>query len=604
MKMRSLFRSSILVFIAVVLTFSISGCSEGRKQPNILFIITDDQGYGDISLHGNPYLETPNIDLLGQQSVRFDRFYVSSVCAPSRASILTGRYNLRTGAFGVTRNMEAIRAEEVTLAEALGSGGYYTTCIGKWHSGIQFPYNPEGQGFDEFFGFTGGHINNYFDAELLRGTETVQTEGYITDVLTDEAIRFIKSNKEKPFFCYLSYNAPHGPWQVPDEYYDKYRAMGFDEVVSSIWGMCENIDDNIGRLMELLEEEGMADNTLVLFLTDNGGTKSTNIYNAGMRGGKTSVHEGGTRVPLFMRWPAAGWEPHLAEPLTAHIDLFPTLLDLCNVEPPEGPPVDGVSLRPLLEGDTEEWQERILYTHNPIDETNRYPGAVRTPKYRLVKKIKGPQAGSAAVNNDESATPWELYDMVNDPGEQKNIAKDNPEIVAELSRKYEEWVDDVSSEGLERMPLPVGYSEHNPVTLFAPQSYFSDPIDYFTGRGAANDWLTGWTDVQGKVWFDIDVVEAGIYGIEIALACQEQDAGAEIRVVTGESELETVVPFAPIIPVPLQDRAPGYKSRIWTILEAGEMELTKGKQQLTIEAVSIPGSQVMDFKHVSLVRLN
>jgi arylsulfatase A-like enzyme len=315
---------------------------ETQVKPNILFIITDDQGYGDLSLHGNPYLETPNIDNFGTQSVRFNRFYVNSNCAPSRAALLTGRYTPRTGTHHVSQNREAMRLEEFTIAKALQSAGYYSTCIGKWHNGIQYPYDPTGRGFDEFFGFTGGHINNYFDAELLRGTKPEKTNGYITDVLTDEAIDFINTNKDRPFFCYLAYNAPHGPWQVPDKYYDKFRKKGLSEVVSAFWGMVENIDENVGRLLELIDNLGIAENTIVIFLTDNGAVgQAANVYNAGMRGWKTSVHEGGSRVPLFMRWPAAKWDPHVVETITAHIDLFPTLLDLAGIEPPSGPPFDG-----------------------------------------------------------------------------------------------------------------------------------------------------------------------------------------------------------------------------------------------------------------------
>lgn len=569
-------------------------------RPNVLMIITDDQGYGELSLHGNPHLETPNIDQIGREGVRFDRFYVSTVCAPSRASVLTGRYHLRTGTHGVTRNQEAMRPEEVTIAEALKGAGYQTACIGKWHNGIQYPYTPLGQGFDYFFGFTGGHINDYFDATLLRGTDSEQTHGYITDVLTDDAISYIKGRGQEPFFCYLAYNAPHGPWQVPDAYYDRFRAKGFNEVVSSIWGMVENLDDNIGRLLECLEEEGISENTVVVFLTDNGATKTKTIYNAAMRGGKTSVHEGGSRVPLFIRWPEAGWEPHVIEQLTAHIDLFLTLLDLCGVEPPPDPELDGVSLRPLIEEENPLWEDRVIFTQNPIDESNVYPAAVRTSKYRLLKKIPGPQAGSSAVNRDSSAYEWELYDMISDPGEKEDLAADNEGIVQGLSANYMKWFESATSAGLERFPLPVGYSEQNPVQLFAHQAFFSDPIRYFTGRGAANDWLTGWTSIEGKIWFDIDVHREGFYRLEIAYACPFGNEGSKIRVSTGDASLDAIVPVAPVVPIPLQDRAPGYKSRVWARLDLGEMELKEGKQRILIEALAIPGSEVLDFKHLAL----
>ncbi|MCB1078791.1 MAG: sulfatase-like hydrolase/transferase [Verrucomicrobiae bacterium] len=584
--------------------------SEGRAaQPNVLLIITDDQGYGDFSLHGNPHLQTPNIDRLGEASVRFDRFYVNSFCAPTRAALMTGRWPLRTGCHGVTHNREAIRPSEVTIAEALKAGGYRTACFGKWHNGEQYPFTPPGQGFDEFFGFNNGHWNDYFDPVLLRGATKEPAKGYISDILTDEAMRFIEANRERPFFCYLSYNAPHSPYQVADRYFDKFKARGFEDNVAAFYGMCENLDDNVGRLLGRLDELKLAENTIVLFLTDNGGTAGVKLFNAGMRGGKTSVHEGGSRVPLFLRWPAAGWTPRVVTPIVSHIDLFPTLLDLCGVEAPDGPKRDGVSLRPLLEkGDAADWPERVLFTHNPIDETNRYPGAVRTQRYRLVREIKGPAGGSKARANDDSATAWQLYDMREDPGEKTDLAKAEPDLVRRLSGLYEAWFDDISSEGLRRFPLPVGYAEQDPVELHAPQAYFDAPLHFASGPGFANDWLTGWSDAKAKVWFEIEAVKAGQYSVELDLTCPPEDGGAEIRVSAGESATKTTVPGGPVrdIPLPHRDEAgkERYRNREWITVKAGTIALPKGPATLTLEALRMPGSQVMDLKQVRLERVS
>ena len=575
------------------------------KQPNVLLIITDDQGYGDLSIHGNTHLQTPHIDQLAAESVRFDRFYVNSFCAPTRAALLTGRWPLRTGCHGVTHNAEAMKPSEVTMAEALHESGYRSACVGKWHNGEQYPFTPMGQGFDEAFGFNNGHWNNYFDPVLLRGSKPEQTEGYITDVLTDQAMRFITANQTGPFFCYLSYNAPHSPYQVPDKYFDKFKSKGFDDTLAAFYGMCENIDDNVGRLLAHLASLRLADDTIVLFLTDNGGTAGVKIYNADMRGGKTSVHEGGSRVPLFMRWPAATWTPHVVKPIVSHIDLYPTLLDLCGVKAPVGPKLDGISLRPLLERtDSSAWPDRTLFTHNPIDESNKYPGAVRTQKYRLVREIKGPAGGSRAKANDTSATPWQLYDMESDPGQKKNIAADHPDIVMQLSDQYDAWFADISRDGLQRFPLPIGHAEHNPVELHAPQAYLDQPLTFANGPGFANDWLTGWTDAKAKVWFDIEVATAGDYEIEIALACPSADAGSRLRISVGSESIETVVPAspAPEIPLPHRDEAGSarYRNREWFTLQAGTLRLPKGPAKLTIEPLTMPGTQVMDFKHVKL----
>jgi len=576
-------------------------------KPNILLILTDDQGYGDLSIHGNPHLQTPHIDRLGHSGVRFDRFYVNSFCSPTRAALLTGRYPLRCGVWGVTHSKETMRPSEVTLAEALRGAGYRTACIGKWHNGEQYPFTPQGQGFNEFFGFNNGNWNNYFDATLLRGSKPVPTKGYITDVFTDEATKFITANRKKPFFCYLAYNAPHAPYQVPDRYFDKFKAKGFDDTLAAFYGMCENIDDNVGRLLAHLDAQRLADNTIVLFLTDNGGTAGVKTYNAGMRGGKVSVHEGGSRVPLFMRWPAAKWKPHLVKPIVSHIDLYPTLLDLCGVKAPAGPKLDGISLRPLLESnDASVWPERVLFTHNPIDETNKFPGAVRTQRHRLVREIKGPGGGSKAKANDTSATAWQLYNMEADPGEQNNIAKEHPDLVEKLGKLYDAWFTDISRDGLRRFPLPIGHAEHNPVELHAPQSYFDKPLYFAAGPGFANDWLTGWTDTKAKVWFDIVVAAAGDYELELAFACPPEDAGSKLRVTIGDAALETTVPTAPAkeIPLPHRDAIGKERCRIrdWATLKLGTVRLPQGPARLTLEALSKPGSTVMDFKHVKLQR--
>ncbi|MCA9065015.1 MAG: arylsulfatase, partial [Planctomycetaceae bacterium] len=597
--------SVFLSILVCLLPLVLCSHSADAARPNILLIITDDQGYGDFSVHGNPHLQTPHIDQLGAESVRFDRFYVNSFCAPTRAALLTGRWPLRTGCHGVTHNRETMRANEVTLAEALHTAGYRSGCIGKWHNGEQYPFTPPGQGFDEFFGFNNGHWNNYFDAHLLRGSQSVQTDGYITDVLTDEALRFISDHRTGPFFCYVAYNAPHSPYQVPDQYFDRFKAKGFDDTLAAFYGMCENIDDNVGRMLKYLETEGLADNTIVLFLTDNGGTAGVKTYNAGMRGGKTSVHEGGSRVPLFVRWPAAGWAPHVVRPIVSHIDVYPTLMDLCGVNAPDGPRIDGVSLRPLLEtADDSDWPERTLFTHNPIDETNRFPGAVRTQRYRLVCEIKGPAGGSRAVANDESASPWQLYDMQSDPGETKDLAKVHPDIVRQLSRQYDAWFTEISSNGLQRIPLSVGFRQHNPVELHAPQAFIDKPLNFANGPGFANDWLTNWIDPKAQVRFELDVKTAGDFDVELAFACPAIDAGSTVRIRSGDQSIEVTIPAAdaPEIPLPHRDeRGPTrYRNRRWSTLKAGMLHLNQGQCNLTLEPTQMSGSQVMELKHVKL----
>ncbi|HPA21124.1 MAG TPA: arylsulfatase [Verrucomicrobiae bacterium] len=595
-----------------LLGLAVLGCGDGRgasparSHPNVLLCLTDDQGYGDVALHGNPYLTTPQMDRLAHEGVRFERFYVNSFCAPTRAALLTGRYPLRCGVFGVTHNKETMRSEEVTIAEALRGAGYHTACVGKWHNGEQYPYTPPGQGFDEFLGFHNGHINNYFDPVLIRGAQPVATRGYVTDVLTGEAVRFIREERNRPFFLYLAYNAPHSPYQVPDAYYEKYRSKGLSEAVAAFYGMCENIDDNLGKVLATLEERGLARDTIVLFLTDNGTGTTGKIFNAGMRGAKTSVHEGGCRVPLFVRWPTVFDGGRVVEQIASHIDIFPTLLDLCGVPKPEGPALDGLSLRPLLEGRPEGWPARVLFTHNPIDETNRYPGAVRTQRYRLVREFKGRSGGSGATNRDAAASPWQLYDMLADPGEENDIAANMRGEVARLSALYESWIDDVRGPGLRRFPIPAGYEQENPVTINAPQAYFEGGLHFNSGPGFAHDFLTGWSDLAAKVWFEVDVARAGTFSVDILYGCPAADAGSRIRVSVSGGTIEAVVSGAeaPVIPLPHRDAEGNakYINRQWGVLRVGALDLPAGPAKLEIRALSMPAGRVMDFKGIVLTR--
>ena len=349
--------SSLLFLIATIHDSPLAA----DRQPNIVLVLTDDQGFGDVRSHGNKLIDTPVHDRIAAEGARFDRFFVSPVCAPTRASLLTGRYHSRTGVHGVTRGHETMRDDEVTVAELLKGVGYATGAFGKWHNGSQYPHHPNGQGFDEFLGFCAGHWNNYFNTTLDHNGKMVQSKGFIIDVLTDAAIAFIESNKERPFFCYLPYNTPHTPWQVPERYWKKYLAKGIsDPSLACAYAMCENIDDNMGRLISKLETLEIADDTIFIFLTDNG--PNTNRYNGGMKGRKGSANEGGVRVPCFMRYPRHIKPGTVIKPITAHIDLLPTLMEYCGLIEYKTKPLDGRSLVPLIHGGTADWPSRMLFT--------------------------------------------------------------------------------------------------------------------------------------------------------------------------------------------------------------------------------------------------
>ncbi|MEM7601572.1 MAG: sulfatase-like hydrolase/transferase [Verrucomicrobiota bacterium] len=558
-------------------------------RPNVVLILTDDQGYGDIHSHGNELIDTPHLDRLADAGARFENFFVSPVCAPTRASVLTGREHIRTGTINVSNNLEIMRSEEVTVAELFKENGYATALFGKWHNGEHYPYNPNGQGFDEFVGFCAGHIGNYFDPILEHNAGTLQTKGFITDVLTDKALEWIEDKKGAPFFCYLPYNAPHTPYQVPDSYYEKYESRGLDVKTATIYGMVENIDDNIGRLLRRLDELELSENTIILFLTDNG-PQTRDRYNAGMKGWKTRVDEGGVRVPLFVKWPGQIKPRTVIDGLAAHIDLMPTLADLCGIEIPHALKLDGVSLKDsLLNGGTAP-DGRMIFAHRFFGgELQLRSGSARSDRYRYV-----------LTNQEET-----LFDLINDPSQKKDISEANLEQFERHRAAYRQWFEDVSQDWEIVSLIPCGYSDFPITRLQAVQSEPSGKLR-FHGRGFHHDWLINWIDPNDDMKWDINVVESGRYRVAIKYSCPEKDIGSQVRIsVQGES-IEAVVdrPYNPDF-FPNYDRAPrsGEIEKPWATLEIGHLNLQQGIDTLTLSADHMPGSQVMEVREVILERI-
>lgn len=563
----------------------------GSEKPNVILIMTDDQGYGDIRSHGNRLIDTPHLDKLAAEGVRFENFFVSPLCAPTRASLLTGRYHIRTGTVNVSNNLEIMRPEEITIAELLKANGYKTGLFGKWHNGEHYPYNPNGQGFDEFVGFCAGHIGNYFDPVLEHNTGTIETEGFITDVLTDKALEWIEANQNSPFFCYIPYNAPHTPYQVPDAYYDKYMKRGYDVKTASIYGMVENMDDNIGRLLGELEKLGLDENTIILFLTDNG-PNTPNRYNAGMKGYKGAVDEGGVRVPLFVRWPGEIQQNIVIHELAAHIDILPTLMDICQIEIPENLQVDGISLKSRLLDNKSLLNDRIIFTHRfrGIEEgsINAFNGSARSSQYRYVR----------------SRGEEQLFDLINDPGQKTDISKEQAAQFRHFQKAYQNWFSDVSDGWELQSVIPCGYREFPITHLHAVQSSLSGKLK-FHGRGFHHDWIVNWVDPTDTITWDINVVESGRYRVAVRYVCPEQDVGSSFNIKIAGKKLHGQIDKAydPDL-YPVYDRAPrsGELEKPWATLELGEIDVPRGVTQLVLSAESMPGNQVMEVREVILER--
>lgn len=409
-----------------------------EKRPNVLLIMTDDQGYGDLGCHGNAQIRTPNLDALAKQSFRFESFHVSPVCSPTRSSLLTGRYNYRTGVVDTYIGRSMMHADELTLAELLGSAGYRTGIFGKWHLGDNYPLRAQDQGFQETLTIRGGGIgqpsdppggDHYTDATMVRGGKPVKTKGYCSDVFTDAVIDFVAAQKGKPFFAYVPFNAPHSPLEVPESYLKPYRDAGLPDVTARVYAMVTNIDDNVGRLLKKLDELQLADDTVVIFLTDNGPQQER--YNAGMRAHKGTVFEGGIRVPFFLRWPALRKEPRVVKELMAHIDVTPSLLDACGVAPPKDRKIDGRSFLPLLKDEKAAWPEREIFAQwhrGDVPEMGRQ-AAARDSRWK-------------AVWTNPRARPM-LFDLQSDPAEKIDVAAERADVAERLTRAYELWFEDM-----------------------------------------------------------------------------------------------------------------------------------------------------------------
>ncbi len=441
-----------LTFIAVeVSSVAAADLSPAGKRPNIILILTDDQGYGDFSCHGNPVLKTPNLDRLYDESVRFTDFQVCPTCAPTRCALMTGRHEFRSGVTHTYKERERMSLKAYTLAQALRSAGYATGIFGKWHLGDEPERWPDKRGFDEMFIHGGGGIgqtfpgscgdapgNTYFSPAILHNGEFVRTEGYCTDVFFGRAVRWIESVKgDRPFFAYISTNAPHQPLQVPPEY-EKLYAGRVDPPVAKFFGMIANIDDNVGRLLDKLKQWSIERNTLLIYMNDNGGLTGVGVWNAGMRGRKNTPWRGGVRAASFWRWPGT-LEPADVDRLAAHIDLFPTLAQIAGANLPEEitAKFDGRSLVPLLADPEADWPDRFLFTH--VGRWGR--GKAADSKYRRCS-VRDSRYTLVCDTKDKSKR-WQLFDLRNDPGQRRDVAAEHPDVVERLETAYDLWWEEV-----------------------------------------------------------------------------------------------------------------------------------------------------------------
>lgn len=555
------FLTSILLFI------SISTCIAAGR-PNVVLVITDDQGYGDLACHGNEIINTPGMDALHKESVRLTDYHVSPTCAPTRGALLSGHYTNRAGPWHTIMGRSFLRPESTTFGEVFSANGYRTGMFGKWHLGDNYPYRPQDRGFQEVVNHGGGGVgqtpdywdNSYFDDTYWHNGVPTKYQGYCTDVFFQEATRFIGESIDKgePFFAYICTNAPHSPFHVEDRYWKPYVSKVNKDLEAIFYGMIENVDDNLIALRKFLKKKGVEENTIFIFTTDNGTASGENIFNDGMRGKKGSEYEGGHRVPFFLHWPGGGLDQGRdIDQLTAHIDILPTLIELCGVNAPLDYSFDGRSLAPLLFRENAAWPNRVIITDSQRvkDPIKWKSSATMTERWRL-------------INGEE------LYDMLADPGQSNDVAKQYPEVVQTLRSEYDKWWDSVSVLFDKETRIIIG-SDNAPSVQLTAHDWINDSMPPWH-QGAIRK------AQQGTGFWALNVEEPATY--RIALRRWPATVNKAIN--------SDIPPGDPVPGLEAFREAPGKGLPARTaILRLGEIELTKpvkkGAEEVVFE-VDLP----------------
>ena len=582
-----------LGLLAVVLSEAAPVASQANEgvRPNVIVILSDDQGWGDLSLHGNRNLSTPYIDSLAREGARFERFYVCPVCSPTRAEFLTGCYHLRGGVRSTSAGGERLDLDEATIAEVFRDAGYATAAFGKWHNGMQYPYHPNGRGFNEFYGFCSGHWGNYFSPPLEHNGRIVSGNGFVADDFTDRAIEFIQTHREHPFLIYLAYNTPHSPMQVPERFWEKFvgrelAMRGRDpdrenlQHTRAALALCENIDWNVGRILKQLETTQLARNTIVVYFCDNGPNGAR--WNGGMKGRKGSTDEGGVRSPLLIRWPARIAAGKRISPISAAIDLLPTLADLAGVPVSATQPLDGRSLKPLLLESQPKWTDRLIFSH--------WRGRVSVRSQRFCLDHQG-----------------KLFDLANDPEQRREIQEQYPAEHRRLTQAAADWKQALTPRQPPAFrPFPIGHPDYRYTQLPARDAVAHGNIRR-SNRFPNCSFFSNWTDVEDFIDWEVEVLQSGKYAADIYYTCQPADVGAVLELNLNGNRIQNTIQEAHNPPEQgaENDRVPRIESYVkpFKPMRLGVIRLQKGSGQLKLRATKIPGSQAIDFRLLMLTRV-
>lgn len=583
-------------FRILFLVTLVAACVAADRLPNVVVFLADDAGWGDYSHNGNRMIATPHIDRIAQEGATVERFFVCAVCSPTRAEFLTGRYHPRGGVYGVSTGEERLNLDEQTIANAFVAAGYVTGAFGKWHNGSQWPYHPMARGFGEYFGHTSGHWGEYFNAPLEHNGRMIATSGYIVDVCTDQALRFITDNQKHPFFCFVPFTTPHSPWAAPAEDWARWKDRPLTQTATDqkrevaeqtrcALAMVENQDRNVGRVLTRLQELGLHDDTIVVYFSDNG--PNSYRWTGGMKGRKGSTDEGGIRSPLFIRWPGRIPAASVVKPIAAAIDLMPTLLALTGVPRVGDKPLDGRDLSPLLTGQQGAWPERLLFT------TWAGKVSVRSQTHRLDAEGR-------------------LFDMLADPGQTTPRNTQEPALAKQMQDAVTAWRAEVfatkpakvKGKSVDQRPIGVGYPEF-PITMLPARD--GEPHGGVKRSSAAPNcsYFINWTRPDDAMVWSIEVMMPGLYQVVIDYTCPLADAGSTIDLTFGAAKLSGTV--TPGWDPPLntdQDTIPRpageSQMKPFKALDLGVITLPAGPGDLRLSASRIPGRSVMDVRRVTL----
>ena len=585
----------IVFLLGLTLGWSHLSSAADDSPPNIIVMLADDQGWGDMGIHGHPSIHTPHLDQLARDGAQFDRFYVQPVCAPTRAEFLTGRYHLLGGVRGVSEGLERLAVREETIADVFKAAGYATGSFGKWHNGSQGPFHPNARGFDEFYGFTSGHWGNYFDAMMDHNGRVVTGTGFLTDDITSHTIDFARQStaEAKPFLAYLAFNTPHSPMQVPDAFWESWndrevpREHRFaksekPDHTRAALAMVENIDHNVGRLLIALEQLEIAENTIVLYFTDNGPNGAR--WNGDMKGRKGSTDEGGVRSPLFMRWPAAIKPGTHVESIAGAIDLLPSLVELAGISHSPKNPLDGLSLASAVtkEMPSDEVQNRRIYNH--------WNGRFSSRDSRWLIDHEG-----------------ELFDLATDPLQYQAVTEKFPDVAADLRADLEQWRENILASAASSKPaITVGYPGVQFTPLPARDATLHGTLER-SNKYPNDSYVRSWTSLTDRLTWAIDVPTRGRFAVEVYYTCPAEDVGSRLELQIGSARISTRIDHAWDPPElgAEHDRFPRQESYVknFRTLSLGAINLPAGPAEVVLTCPEIPGSTALEFRLLTFERL-